>query len=414
MSDNLDIAVLATGNELLSGEMSDTNTAAIAALLARYGLVLRRSLTVCDDSREIAQALRELADRHRVLIVSGGLGPTEDDLTAAAAALAIGCGLRKNDQAASLIAAHFRKMGRDMHPGNLKQSLLPEPCRVLVNNFGTAPGFALEIGSAQAFFLPGVPRELLGMLKEQVLPQLLKMTGSRLPRLETRLRTFGLAEPAVQELLTGLRLPAGVETGFGVSFPEVTVKLRSCDQAALQQAEAMTAKALEEILICSDERSTAQVTAEMLIQSGLSLSLAESCTGGLIAARLTEVPGASAFLERGAVCYATSAKQDWLNIPREILDDKGAVSSECASAMARGIRAAAGTDLGLAVTGIAGPAGGTPDKPVGTVYLALSDGDRVTVERLALGGSRERIRELTVATALGWLRAATRHRLEGS
>ncbi|PNU18991.1 hypothetical protein C2E25_14720 [Geothermobacter hydrogeniphilus] len=155
-----------------------------------------------------------------------------------------------------------------------------------------------------------------------------------------------------------------------------------------------------------------KVTAELLIRSGLTLALAESCTGGLIAARLTEIPGASAFLERGVVCYANSAKRDWLQVPEAILNGVGAVSSECAEAMARGVRAAAGTDLGLAVTGIAGPGGGTTEKPVGTVYLALADGDRLHCERLFLSGSRRRIRELTLAKALDWLQSAARRHLQ--
>ncbi len=291
---------------------------------------------------------------------------------------------------------------------NRKQALLPESCRVLPNNCGTAPGFSLELQQARLFFLPGVPVEMTAMLAQQVLPELLKLTGPRPARQECHVQVFGLSEPAVEERLQAIALPPQVEVGYGVHFPQVIVKLRSCEPRALQQARQMVTTALAEVLVNSDDRPPEQVTAELLIQSGLTLALAESCTGGMIAMRLTDVAGASAFLERGAVSYANSAKRDWLKVPQKTLDELGAVSEECARAMAEGVRAAATADLGLAVTGIAGPGGGTPEKPVGTVFLALADATHTRVERLQLGGSRQRIRELTTATALAWLRERVR------
>lgn len=400
MSEDVSIVVLATGTELLTGELSDTNTAAIAAALAVEGLAVRMSLTVGDQLAEIREALRYLAASHQAVIVTGGLGPTADDLTAAAAAAACDLELQHNPEAAELISAHFRRINREMHNGNLQQARLPQGCTILPNHRGTAPGFRLRLNRAELFFLPGVPDEMLAMLDDQVLPRLLKLTGRRPARHEVRLQIFGLAEPHLEELLGAIELPSGIEIGFGVSFPRVIIKLRGLDPLDLDLARQRITAALQDCLVIAGDTSFEERVAELLIQSGQTLALAESCTGGLIAARLTEVPGASAFLERSAVTYANSAKQDWLGVPETILLTDGAVSAACAEAMARGIRSAAGTDFGLAVTGIAGPGGGTPEKPVGTVFLALADQDGVTVERLELGGSRQRIRELTLATAL--------------
>lgn len=411
MSEDFSIAILATGTELLTGELSDTNTAAIATILAAEGLSVRTSLTVGDRREDISRALHDLSSRHQAVIVTGGLGPTADDLTAEAAASACNRTLQNNPQAAELITAHFQRINRKMHSGNLRQANLPEGCEVLPNSRGTAPGFSLELNRARLFFLPGVPDEMQTMLSDQVLPRIQKLTGSRPALRELRLQVFGLAEPHLEELLAAVDIPKEVEIGFGVSFPKVVIKLRGLDLAQLDLASQRINIALHDCLVIAGDTSFAERAAELMIETGQTLALAESCTGGLIAARLTEVPGSSAFLERSAVTYANSAKQDWLGVPEATLLTDGAVSAACAQAMATGIRSAAGTDFGLAVTGIAGPGGGTPEKPVGTVFLALADKNGVTVEHLKLGGSRQRIRELTLTTALDRLIRKLQQRL---
>jgi nicotinamide-nucleotide amidase len=403
---SLDIAVLTIGDELLSGELADTNTASIGRLLGAHGFTLRTSLTVGDCEEDIGRALQQLVGRHQVIIVTGGLGPTADDLTARAAALSFGRRLALNDEALRQIRDFFRQRGKEMHPRNEKQALLPQKALVLTNRCGTAPGFCLQVDGCDLFFLPGVPEEMAAMLSETVLPQLLKRGGGNV-HLERILTLFGLAEPRAEELLTAAPLPHGVTVAWGVDFPMVLVKLRANGEEAdslLDRAEVVVRRSLGEHVVAIGEQTLTQNVAALLIDYGLTLALAESCTGGLLSAMLTEVAGASAFLERAAVTYANSAKEQWLGVPAELLASEGAVSEKCALAMARGMRQAAGTDLALSITGIAGPTGGTPVKPVGTVYLALSSADRERVKGYRFAGNRQQVRRMAACMALEWLR----------
>ncbi|BCR06164.1 CinA-like protein [Desulfuromonas versatilis] len=400
-------AVLTIGDELLNGEIADTNTALIGRILGSCGYLLRDSLTVGDVEPDIEEALLYLASCRDVVIVSGGLGPTEDDLTARAAAGAFGRRLVLNDEALGLIRDHFQGLGLDMHPRNEKQALLPQKIRVLPNARGTAPGFLLQHNGKDLFFLPGVPEEMEAMLQASVLPLLRERGGGSLPMQERVLKVFGLSEPKTEELLSRAGLPEGVQVAFGVDFPLVAVKLRASGKSAeesLDRAELLARRALDEFVVAVGEETLAGNVARMLTNAGLSLAVAESCTGGLICSMLTDIPGASAFLERGAVTYANSAKQQWLQVPAQTLAEQGAVSEATALAMARGIRLAAGTDLGLAVTGIAGPEGGTAAKPVGTVFIALDAEDQPKVKGYRFAGGREKIRRLSAIMALEWLR----------
>lgn len=404
---SLDIAVLATGDELINGEISDTNTARIAKLLATRGYAVRESRVVGDDEIEIETALSELSAKREVIISTGGLGPTEDDLTARVAARTFGRRLVLHDEALAQIRRFFAEKGKDMHPRNEKQALLPQKAVILPNRLGTAPGFHLRQDRCDLFFLPGVPREMVTMLEEQVLPRLIERSGGTSPLQERIIKVFGLSEPKVEERFGDHPLPPGVRLAFGVEFPFVHVKLRATGEEAeplLDRAELHTRKLLEPFVFAIGQETLPGNVARLLTDAGLTLALAESCTGGLVTQMLTDIPGASRFLERGAVTYANSAKRDWLQVPEELLNTEGAVSKACARAMARGIRRAAGTDLGLAVTGIAGPDGGTPDKPVGTVFLALSDSDEERVQGYRFSGDREQIRRISACMALEWLR----------
>jgi len=403
----LRIAVLTIGDELLNGEMADTNTAAIAASLGAHGYALRESLTVGDVEGDIIEALQETARKRDVIIATGGLGPTADDLTARAAARAFGRRLALNEEALSGIRRYFRERGRQMHPRNEKQALLPQRALILPNPVGTAPGFLLHHDGREIFFLPGVPEEMIAMLEGSVLPHLRQRDGETFPMQQRVFKIFGIAEPQVEETMQRVALPEGVETAFGVEYPMVHLKLRAAGEDAeglLDGAEIGVRKALGDSLVAIGEETLAGNVARMMTAAGKTLALAESCTGGLIAKLLTDIPGASTFLDRSAVTYANRAKQDWLGVGERILEEEGAVSDACALAMARGARRAARTDLALAVTGIAGPAGGTAQKPVGTVYIALVAGDEEKVERYRFGGSRDRIRLLTAVTAMDWLR----------
>lgn len=404
----MNLAILTIGDELLNGDLPDTNTAAIAALLGRHSYRVRESASVGDRDEEIAAALQRLARSHAVVIVTGGLGPTEDDRTARAAAKAFSRTLSLNDEALRQIRARFAAWQRPMHPRNEKQALLPSKSTVITNPHGTAPGFRMTIeGKTSLFFLPGVPFEMLSMLEASVLPFLQEVFPDPTPSARRQFSVFGLAEPDVEARLSGAALPAAVSIAFAVDMPFVKVKLRAQGDTAdrlVDQAELAARKALGDDIIGFEEETLAATTTRLLTDAGLTLALAESCTGGMIAQLITEQPGASAVLERGVVSYANTAKQDWLDVPAEILNGPGAVSADCALAMAHGVMAAANTRIGLAVTGIAGPTGGTPEKPVGTVFLALVTATEQRIERFRFPGNRQQIRVRTANTALDWLR----------
>lgn len=404
---SVSIAVLTIGDELLNGEMADTNTAAIARRLAAHGYPVRESLCVRDEMDDIVAALQLMADRRAVLIVTGGLGPTADDLTAEAAATAFGRPLEENPVALEEIRAYFLRHNLTMHPRNDKQARLPAGVEILTNRLGTAPGFRFDTGHCDCFFLPGVPTEMVAMLEEAVLPGLEREHGEGLPTRERILKVFGLSEPKSEALLAAAGLPEKVQTAFGVDFPFVHVKLRASGSEAekmLAQAEPLARRALGDFVVAVDGASLAQTVARLLTGKGKTLALAESCTGGWIAKQLTDLPGASAFLERGAVTYANSAKSDWLKVPGSLLETHGAVSAECARAMAQGIREAAKVDVALSVTGIAGPDGGTPDKPVGTVFIGLATAAGEEVKGYRFSGDRETVRRLSACMALDRLR----------
>lgn len=401
------IAILTIGDELLNGDLTDTNTTAIARLLLEHSLPVREAATVGDGEQEIIAALQRLADSHDAVIVTGGLGPTEDDRTSRAAARAFERTLSLNDQALGQVRERFLAMRRPMHPRNEKQALLPGRSTVIVNRNGTAPGFHLQARQAELYFLPGVPGEMLAMLAEYVIPSLLQRFPDPPPCCRRVLTVFGLAEPDVEERIMRGGLPEGAELAFNVSMPMVQVKLRARGEDAqrlIDRAELSVRRALGDFVVGIDDETLAATTARLLATAGVTLSLAESCTGGLIAKLLTDQPGSSSFLERSVVTYANSAKIDCLKVRREILDRQGAVSAECAQAMVRGIQAAAGTDLGLAVTGIAGPDGGSADKPVGTVYIAMRSRRGERLERFFFPGSRDQVRMRTACVALDWLR----------
>ncbi|MDT8441400.1 MAG: CinA family nicotinamide mononucleotide deamidase-related protein [Desulfuromonadales bacterium] len=411
------IAVLTIGDELLNGDLPDSNTADIGRLLAGASYQVIESVTVGDDDEQIATALQRLAGLYRVVIVTGGLGPTDDDRTARAAARACGRPLQLNDRALAQIRERFRERNRPMHPRNEKQALLPARATVLTNRLGTAPGFHLRSDSADLYFLPGVPSEMRGMLVDEVLPAISRNLPEPTPMARQILSVYGLAEPEVEERIVRHGLPSGVDLAFAVNFGMVEVKLfaRGPEAASLvDRGELQVRQALGDFVVGVGTETLAGNTARLLLLSECTLALAESCTGGLIAELLTGQPGASGFLERAVVTYANSAKTALLGVPAELLEQHGAVSADCARAMARGVRERAATDIGLAVTGIAGPDGGNPEKPVGTVFIALDSAGEERVERFRFHGDRHQIRLRSAHAALDWLRRFAGGRVRGN
>jgi nicotinamide-nucleotide amidase len=401
-----DVALLTVGDELLNGSLLDSNSAVIAVALRKIGLAVTERRSVGDDHMRIANALRELADGFAVVIVTGGLGTTSDDLTAAACAEAFSLPLLLHPDALAMVESHFARRKRTMHPDNRRSALMPQGSIPQPNPIGVAPGIHLRHKSCDLFLLPGVPAEMQALLTGSILPQL--QTRFDLPPLlpERILSIFGHSEPEVETALTALTFPANISVAFAVDFPLVNLKLRTADASAKRQLAAITdqvAALFGSQVIARDGASVAATTAAMLTAAGKTLALAESCTGGLIAAQLTDIPGASAFLERSAVTYANRAKSDWLQVSDRILEADGAVSAACARAMAEGIRQVAGSDFGLAVTGIAGPDGGTPEKPVGTVFIALALDDDTIVQVHHFNGQRNQIRQRSAVAALALL-----------
>ncbi len=406
------ISTLSIGDELICGQLTDTNAGTIASLLFAEGLRIQRHLTVGDNEPDIIGALGDLGRVSDAVIVTGGLGPTADDLTSRAASRATGRRLVIHEEA----RAHVRRMSGRLEnlivcPLSDKQAMIPTKSALIPNPNGTACGFHLMHNGCFMFFLPGVPSEMVAMLRDTVLPFILERVPRKRVIRTVSLNLFGPCEAEVDELLAGIAMPErGLTLGICVTFPWMKVTL--CGEAdsldavtgILDPAVRAVRERLKEYCFSSDEVSMDDAVAELFRDRDLTLSLAESCSGGLIAKRITDIPGSSRYFCEGVVTYSNAAKTRLLGVPAELLNSSGAVSSECASAMAKGVRLASGSDLGLATTGVAGPDGGSDDKPVGTVFISLAAADGCWTKRLRFSGNRDEIRTLTTWTALDWLR----------
>lgn len=399
-------AVLSIGTELTRGELVNTNAAWLAERLTLLGFDVPELVTVDDHVGRIVEAVQRLASRHRVVISTGGLGPTTDDLTAEAAAKALGVGVARHEPSIEAIRRRFQALGREMSLSNEKQANLPEGATVLPNALGTAPGFAITLGQARLFFLPGVPSEMRRMVEDQVEPAIASLAERT--SCQIALRTFGLPESVVGEKLAGIEQdePA-VTIGYRASFPEIEVKLlaRAANQAEAETIASRVARVVRERLgsaVFGEGHDTfAAFVGHTLRDRGLTLAIAESCTGGMIGAMVTSVPGSSEYLLLDAVTYSNAAKHDLLGVDLELMRHYGAVSEEVAAAMADGARARADADIAVSVTGIAGPGGGTDAKPVGTVWFGLAQrGTPTTTRTVKLAGDRERIRTMASYLAL--------------
>lgn len=404
-----DVVIVSQGDELTTGAVADTNAAFIAGRLWDLGLTVRRVMTAPDELAEITAVLAAAAGLAPIVICTGGLGPTRDDLTAEAAAAAFGRELRLNAEALAQVEAAFVSRGRVMNPTNRKQAVLPEGASILENRWGTAPGFRVDHAGTALFFLPGVPREMRPMMETWVLPAVRALRPGAGPRLRV-LRVLGVPESELEAKLTGLEVP-GLTVGFRTRAPENEVKLRF-DAGVSPEAEAeAVAEAQRRIggrAWGLDSGDLAEVVAAALTARGETLALAESCTAGRLAAWLGGVPGASAFLMEGAVVYSNAAKVRTCGVSPADLDAHGAVSEPVARQLAAGIRARAGTTWGIGITGIAGPGGGTAEKPVGTVHIALA-GPEGTIHRAErFYGDRDRVTASAAAAALFSLLKALR------
>lgn len=398
--------LLAQGNELTTGLTVDTNSNWLAGRLWELGIEVRRVITAPDRLEDLVEILSQAAALAPIVVSTGGLGPTRDDLTNEAAARAFGRPLHLDEVALAQVKARFEAFKRPMVDANRKQALLPEGATVLENLWGTAPGFAVDAPSgARLYFLPGVPREMKPMFDAHVAPDILRRGEIQAPTTVT-LRVLGVPESVLEERMRGLELP-GLEIGFRTMLPENHVKLRFEPQVGAEARGLAVARARALIgwrAFGVDTGDLAHVVGQALAGRGDTLALAESCTAGRLAAWVASVPGASRYLLEGAVVYSDEAKVRTCGVDEADLRAHGAVSEVVARQLARGIRARAGATWGLGITGIAGPGGGTPEKPVGTVHVALAgrEGD-VAHRAYHFPGDRERVQLLSAAAALAQL-----------
>ncbi len=402
-------AVVCIGTELTRGELVNTNAAWLAAGLTDIGFEVIEDVVIDDHIPRIVSTLTRLAARTRVIVCTGGLGPTTDDLTTEAVAAALGVKLVRDAAAIEHIRRRFEKLGRVMGDSNTKQADFPEGADILSNPGGTAPGFSVRMGEALAFFMPGVPKEMTRMFDEQVVPRIRALAPRDTSQI--RLRTFGLAESQVGERLAGVEgLFPGVTIGYRAHFPEIEVKVlaRSTSHAQAQklceEASNEVRSRLADVIYGEADDSFAGVVGRELRSRGMTLAIAESCTGGLVGHMITREPGASDFLLVDAVAYANSAKTRLLGIDEDVIRGHGPVSAEVAAAMAEGVRRVAGADVALSLTGIAGPTGGSADKPVGTVFIAVATATGTTVKERFFPGDRLQIQTLAAYAGLALVR----------
>lgn len=395
------------GTELLLGEIVDTNAQYLAQGLSSCGINLYYKSTVGDNWVRVVETLSRAISRSDLVIISGGLGPTEDDLTRAAVAAVTNRPLELDEEALAAIESYFsRRYGGNMPVNNRKQAYLPQGAQVIPNQRGTAPGFIVELQGKAIAALPGVPVELEAMFEEVLLPYCRQKFSQDV--IVTRNLSFtGIGESSLEELVKDLILKQSNPT-VAPYASKGSVRLRITARAASQeQAEALIEPIAQEImsrtkpyLFSTSGQRLEEVIGELLTLRNETLALAESCTGGLVGDTITNVPGSSSYFLRGYVVYSNEAKMSDLGVQEETLRAYGAVSAETAREMADGVRKRANTDYGVAITGIAGPDGGTAEKPVGLVYISLASRGNTIVERHQFSGSRLQIKQRSAQAAL--------------
>jgi nicotinamide-nucleotide amidase len=390
--------IIAVGSELLTPDRLDTNSLFLTEELNKLGIEVLRKTIVGDNRDLLAEAFRDALNRVSLVISSGGLGPTEDDLTRETVADLLHRQLRRDEDVVRAIEARFRSFKRDMPSVNLRQAMVPEGAEVLNNPRGTAPGLWLEDAGRMIALLPGPPRELKPLYFEAVLPRLQRrVSGVRMHKRE--LRVTGLGESHVEERIQPIYTRyTDVNTTILASPGEIQIHLRYWTEDAAHANETLDEMvrsfelALGDRIFAHAAVSLEEVVAELLIHNRATIAAAESCTGGLLSERLTRIPGSSSYFLGGVVCYSNEMKTAWADVPTEMIAAKGAVSAEVAVALAEGIRRRVGSALGVGITGVAGPGGGSEEKPVGTVHIALASSIGVKERQVHLPGDREMVR----------------------
>ncbi|MFZ5353756.1 MAG: competence/damage-inducible protein A [Bacillota bacterium] len=401
--------IISVGTELLLGSIVNTNAQYLSLKMAELGIDVYHQLVVGDNFERVKQALEESLKRSDMVITTGGLGPTDDDLTKEAVSAALKLKLVLHKQSMDKLEELFRRINKPMSQCNKKQALVPEGCRVLENNNGTAPGIYVEKNEKIVIMLPGPPSELKPMFEDSIMPILISKSGSIIK--SRTVRIVGIGESEVQEQLrdifdsqTNPTIAPYAKSG------EVHLRITAKTEAAAEAEELneimlqKVAKVLGDNIYGYDEENLESAVIKLLQHSNITISCAESCTGGLLSQRLTSVPGASKSFMNSIVTYSNEAKMKFLGVEEQTLSSHGAVSSETAYEMAEGIRRVSGTDIGVSITGIAGPDGGSAEKPVGLVYIGISYKDKTEAHKFLFSGNREKIRYYSSTRALDLIR----------
>ena len=401
--------LIAVGTEILLGDIVNTDAQVISQGLSELGINVFYQTVVGDNPARLRHVVETARDRADIIITTGGLGPTLDDLTKETLAAVFGKKLALHQPSLDRIKGFFQTIGREMTPNNEKQAWLPEGCTVFVNDWGTAPGCAFEAYGKHVLMLPGPPRECNPMWKECAMPYLYKLAGGCI--VSRNIRVFGLGESNMESILHDMMAES--------KNPTIAPYARTSECYARVTAKADTPEECEKLLdpvvekICCllgedvygvDVDSLEQVVGDGLRQRGLTLAVAESCTGGLLSGRITDVPGCSDYYLGGVCSYANEVKMKVLGVKKETLDTVGAVSPEVAEQMAEGVAKALGSDVGVGITGVAGPGGGTDEKPVGLVYISVWYKGQHFTRKMHSATSRDRIRMQAASTALDMIR----------
>lgn len=408
MSDSKRVALINLGDELLLGVRENSHLAYIGQMLSQYGLKLSSNFVLRDDAQEVSEVFSRAWAEFDIVITTGGLGPTSDDLTREAIANSIGRKLIFDPQIEKDLESFFASLGRTMTQNNLKQCYRPEGSEIIPNRHGTAPGIYFNEGGKHLFMLPGPTHELKPMLEHSVLRKMAELGFLNLESHYLQLRTFGLGESMLEEYLQPILLDfPEVQIAYCAHQGLVDARLSapfSTDAEKIQEAGERCKERLGDDFVCFGNQSLARIVCQELRRRNRTLSVAESCTGGLLANAFTDIPGASKVFSGGVVCYTNDAKMNMLDVPESIIQQHGAVSAESAIAMVTGAAERFGSDYALSVTGFAGPGGGTRSNPVGTIYIGYYSPSGIWSKKLVAPGERLQVKARAVNSALDWMR----------
>jgi nicotinamide-nucleotide amidase len=401
--------IISTGSELTTGRVMDTNSTYIADQLFALGVEVVAVLKVGDDFTQLSWALTQARELGDVVIGTGGLGPTADDLTAEAVANFLACKLERDEEVAATLKQRFQARNLTWTDNNAKQALFPQGAVVIPNPVGTAPGFRVPIGGGKSlFWLSGVPQEMSTMLNQSVIPWIAAQEGGIEQIFATVFKIHGVTESNLEDLLKGIELPPQARFSFRAHFPDLSLGLtvKGAKENIFNALRERVRQSLGSYIYAEDDSSLEAIVGKLLLLKNQTLALAESCTGGHISHRVTRIAGSSTYYYGGVVAYANETKIRFLGVNKATLAKYGAVSRETALEMSRGIRERTGASIGFSVTGIAGPSGGSPEKPVGTVWMSIAEQGNQEARSFRFYGDRERIIQGASQAALFWLRCA--------